>query len=845
MSTEDPLIGPASISELKKTIAICTQMHQTNLQIIPSGAYTDGSTIYISPPPADLELLERWIILEALTIHESWHILFQSDFNLLRDFVTKYESEWKAKIAFIGKIAHDVVNIVEDARIEYLGKKRFVGVRHSVLFNNVYWLKKRPTFARMQEWEAFIEGLLQLGVCNGLKEPINNNKVEKVLKAANFYLHWAMPHEIPGVTFLAAEKIMNLLLKYFKIEGNYSQQILAPPNHIVFEPQESSSERSFKPIPELPRELQEELEEIFKEREEKEQTNRKEGTTGQKKEEDNLNQTGDKGSCSEDRGQSEGQDVVEVEIEQDTHREGDGKGGEEYARQPDSNGALEGEEESEGTKPAHDNSESIMKSQSKEGGDTIKPCGSKDNIASAGTKTQKKEKQDERESDSGSAGKFNENQKSKSGNPAITEGQSEPSNGQPADQPFEDDTTQTLENEPPTIKEDEIQELSVVNITEIDPVKTGALNLTELRIKIDDIVKRNYTLLKDIELIKKAQAIVKALIQKQIYKNVFYTKTFDIGLEIEVTSTPQSDKKFTHIYNSIRSLIQITINQFKALFKSGAHPTSKLKFGRLDSRKMIRGLVNEDPHIFKKNILDKGKNEIAIALLIDQSGSMHGRKIVNAQKAAILFGEVLNALDLNFSIYGWTDIEFYDTALIDYFKKSKFSVAPWTPFDFPPEINSEVLTMYCYKEFNDKYEVCKKKLGQISAQCDNSDHNAIEFMTEILLRTKKRVKILMVLSDGQPNARSYEYICCRHGRGGSNRWNIGNLGINLTRQAIENAQKFGIQTLCISIDNATNYQEQIYGQNNYIVVNPKKIEELPVKIAKLLSLILRRAGVKF
>jgi nitric oxide reductase activation protein len=258
---------------------------------------------------------------------------------------------------------------------------------------------------------------------------------------------------------------------------------------------------------------------------------------------------------------------------------------------------------------------------------------------------------------------------------------------------------------------------------------------------------------------------------------------------------------------------------------------------------MIRGLINEDPHIFKKNIINEGKNEIAIALLIDHSGSMQGEKILNAQKAAILFGEVLNALDLIFAIYGWTDIPFYDVYLMQTLRRTTNNL-PLVNIEYYPGINPEIFTVFCYKEFNESYESSKQKLGMVRALCDNSDHNAVEFVTAKLLQTKKRIKILMVLSDGQPNAMSYQFIQQRLKNDFNRYGDRGNIGINMTRQAVENAQKLGIQTLCISIDTSQNYQQQIYGQNNIVIIDPKSIHELPIKVAKILSLILRRSGVK-
>ncbi|HUY00907.1 MAG TPA: hypothetical protein VMV49_15200 [Candidatus Deferrimicrobium sp.] len=845
MESIDSLIGPASISELKKTIAICTQTHQTDLQIVPMGYYTDGTTIFISAPPKDLDLVERWILLEAGTIHESWHILFQSDFYLLKEFIKRYEEEYRKTIPFIGKIAHDIVNIIEDARIEFLGKKRFVGNKNTIQFSNVYWLRKRPSFKGLQDWEIFIEGLLQLAVCEGLKELISDSRVEILVKIANFYLQWAKAEENSRASFLTAEKIMELLLENFEMEGNYSQQVQGPPSTIDFKPQSNSEQLTSQDIPELPKELKDELKQLQKEKDLKE----KQSKSMRKQEEEQKNSKEASENGVEPGNIQENMDKQSFENNDEIEGQQQSSAGNNLDEQKNSemNQDVDDQEisdigESTGDKQ-HSGKEDIRNDQQKSSmgeDDAEQQEIDEDENINAKNQSESGEMIDEKQQSAKSESVKEQEQLGKDQNTECEEegdnkndrkGQSQSSKGQ-------------TQNKNENISERESQELTIVDLDEIDPLKSGHINPAALKIKIDDLVKRNYNLLKDRELEQKAKEIVKKIEASKRYKRVFYTKTFDIGVESEQEQVGHSEAIFLNIYKSLRSLIQVTINQFKALFKSGSETTSQLKFGRLDSRKMVKGLVNEDPHIFKKKILNEGTNEIAIVLLIDQSGSMYGEKIVNAQKAAILFGEVLNALNLNFAIYGWTDIDYHDSHLYPYLVTRMGRLPSWQVIEFPAEINTEIFTIYCYKEFNENYDGTKKKLGLITALCDNSDHNAIEFIAEKLLQTKKKVKILMILSDGQPNAKCYDYIRFRLTNSYNRSYNVGNLGINLTRQSIENAQKLGIQTLCISIDSSKNYQEQIYGENNYIIVDPKNIQELPVKVAKVLSLVLRRAGIK-
>lgn len=862
MIAEDTLIGPATLSELRKTIAICTQTHQTNLQIVPTGCFTDGSTIFVCSPPAELGLVERWILLEASTIHESWHILFGSDFQLLREFVKKYENKYQKKIQFIGQISHDIVNIVEDGRIEYLGKRRFLGTKNSILFNNAYWLRKRPTFKGMKDWQMFIEALLQLGVCGGLKEEIPIESVKIVVRAANFYLHWAKIQESSEASFLAAEKVITLLLEHFQIEGGYSKQVITPPMSVVFKQKDDSSELRPEEVPDLPEEMQDQLNEVRKEQEAKQKEKQdKDGTSEgegasesvENNEEDSATEMNSTDVDDEER--EEGEYLSDERDNKEGMEREQGKRKKknqdlEQERTECGGTSADGEDASEGNdlenQSANDAISSEGKSERDFGKNGMESQG-KDQAESDGDLSDSGENDGRQEIDNFDVG---DNSITGGSQDSYQEGEQSGVEVLAGDGKGES-IGSTLEGNDIQINDQDENELIIVSIDEIDPIKSGLINPAAIKIKIEDLVKRNYTLLRDRDLQQQAEEIVRKLSERKVYKDVFCTKTFDIGIEIELQTSKKVEDRFISIFNSLRSLIQVTINQFKALFKSGSKTTSRLKFGRLDSQKMVRGMINEDPHIFKKNLVEKGKNEIAIVLLIDQSGSMHGEKILNAQKAAILFGEVLHSLDINFAIYGWTDISYNDARFHPYLHRVTDQLPKWTNVPFPPTINQEVYTAFCYKEFGENYLDCRSKLGLITAISDNSDHNAIEFVTQKLLRTKRRVKILMVLSDGQPAALSYDFIGARL-RGSSSvpishyaSYGRGNLGLNVTRQAVEYAQKLGIQTLCISIDAAKNYQEQIYGANNFIVVDPRRIQELPVKVAKLLSLILRRAGVKF
>ncbi len=795
---------------------------------------TDGETIFLSPPPNDLDLPRRWVFLEAGAIHEAWHILFQSDIDLLKEFVKKYENKFKSKIPFIGKISKDVVNIIEDGRIEELGKKRFHGNRLAIDYANSYWLKKRPSFKEKPKWQIFIEAILEISLTNGIKERIEDKYLEKLCYVSSFYIYWAKKQENCRASFEAADKIIPLLLEFFELEGNYSSE--TPPLPEVKPQNKSKEECNPPPLPKEMQEILKELKEEIKKQDQKREKKKenqienkeknKSTKEEQKKKQSSERKSGrDKSPKPNERKGSYGKQSETEDLEQISNEKGQSIPSEKLgSNKNEKNEETNQKEQNESSDITDSNNKTLNeKYQEERESDSSKNVESQENAIknlNENSKTQQNKKQHSKSNLS----KSNSSKKYISGKLGSRE-----SGGMEKE---EQDTPNKL-NE---------MEVPIVNSQDLDPFKRNLIDTTSLRIKIDDLTKRNIKILKDKELERKINNVLKRLRANNDFIDVFKTETNDIGIVMPIHPNSYSSAGFERIRKSINNLIHITVNQFKSLFKLGTDRTSQLKSGRLDTKQIVRGIVRQDPHIFKKNLLVNSRNQIAITLLIDQSGSMNGPKIENARLAAILFSEVLSALDISFSVYGWTDI--------NYPRSHTFNVnIPQVREPFPREINPEIFTLFAYKNFDEDYYEIKSKLADIISYANNSDHNAINYSTKQLLKTKKKLKVLLVLSDGQPSAGTYSFQKRRLQN--LSRYNnislyyeAGNIGINLTRQAVENARQKHIHVLCISIDSATNYQKQIYGEKNFLVINPVNISELPNRVANLLRFLLRQAGIK-
>ena len=151
--------------------------------------------------------------------------------------------------------------------------------------------------------------------------------------------------------------------------------------------------------------------------------------------------------------------------------------------------------------------------------------------------------------------------------------------------------------------------------------------------------------------------------------------------------------------------------------------------GKLDNLPMgkrinVRNAVHKDGRIFYKMNLPNDRADIAVAVLNDESGSMSSfDRITYARAASIILHDFCKCLEIPIAIYGHT--EDYDVEL------------------------------YSYAEFDSLDNKDQYRLMDMSSRSGNRDGAAIRFVAERLLQRREAVKLLFIISDGQPAAEGY------------------------------------------------------------------------------------------
>ena len=202
---------------------------------------------------------------------------------------------------------------------------------------------------------------------------------------------------------------------------------------------------------------------------------------------------------------------------------------------------------------------------------------------------------------------------------------------------------------------------------------------------------------------------------------------------------------------------------------------------KLDTSRLYR----TDLRVWKDMKAPKKEINLAISLLLDESGSMSGAKAEITRLTAILFAEACEKLGIPLEINGHTTSGFF-------------------------------VKLFNYKNFdsfdrNDKY-----RLVDISARGCNRDGAAVIFGCERLMKRRENKKIFIIISDGRPNHDNYG--------GDAAKSDLKHIRNTYTRK--------GVTFIAAAIDADKEYIHEIYGKNFLGISN---LESMPAVFGRILQ----------
>jgi len=215
-------------------------------------------------------------------------------------------------------------------------------------------------------------------------------------------------------------------------------------------------------------------------------------------------------------------------------------------------------------------------------------------------------------------------------------------------------------------------------------------------------------------------------------QNISYGNIHE-GVGIRVNRISIVDEELAEQYNQIAgSLLAISKQMQKSLVKQlkesrrGGRMTGLLMGRRLDTHALCRN----DGKVFYKNSLPNEIPEMAVGLLLDESGSMSScDRCTYARATAIILYDFCRGLDIPVMIYGHSTG--YDSS------------------------HHDTVDLYSYAEFESIDQEDQYRMMDISARGGNRDGAALRFVAEQLSKRPEEIKILMIVSDGQPADTGY------------------------------------------------------------------------------------------
>lgn len=194
--------------------------------------------------------------------------------------------------------------------------------------------------------------------------------------------------------------------------------------------------------------------------------------------------------------------------------------------------------------------------------------------------------------------------------------------------------------------------------------------------------------------------------------------TFDIK-DVISTGYDASYASTAEAVNRINQNLIRRIREIKVYNEGGKNPGKSR--GKIDRKTIHR--YKTDPRIFYDTTYKVKESDLAFGIILDESGSMHGRGISDGRLSMIVLHETLKALGINHSIIGHTS---------------------------SGRLHVDITRYQNFKEQKGYTNTKNYAMTRIKAKSGNCDSGALYYMERALDRVKNKDKFCLIFSDGAP-----------------------------------------------------------------------------------------------
>ena len=224
--------------------------------------------------------------------------------------------------------------------------------------------------------------------------------------------------------------------------------------------------------------------------------------------------------------------------------------------------------------------------------------------------------------------------------------------------------------------------------------------------------------------------------------------------------------------------------------------------GRLHAANLSRLAVG-DARVFRRKHETTSK-DVAVELVVDASGSMSGFKVHLATQAAYALASVLERINISCEVVAFTTGQ--PAFEMERLRKEEQKIGR-------SFTRIESLYMPVIKSFNERLgSETRKRFGWLpnsSILRNNIDGECVEVAARRLMARRESGKVMIVLSDGSPNARGDHYALEKH-----------------LEETVKKLEKTGMKIVGIGI--ADSSVRQFYSK--HLVIND--VDELPNRVIK-------------
>lgn len=245
---------------------------------------------------------------------------------------------------------------------------------------------------------------------------------------------------------------------------------------------------------------------------------------------------------------------------------------------------------------------------------------------------------------------------------------------------------------------------------------------------------------------------------------------------------------YDQLYGRFSGLTKNLIKNIKEVIRYN----EDMKAAGLYSGKVNKSQLHRvDKKVFYQRKEKSDESNLAIVLLVDQSGSMGGSRILYARMACMMMYETCKALNIPLAIIGHTAASGYDEVIHRHFT------------DFDSKIGSE-----------------KYSLTDMSVYGNTREGVSLKYAGEFLMQRREEDKILISISDGEPQHRDRSQF---YG---------GGLAQKDCARVVKELEGKGIKVFGVAIGDGKSGIKDIY-HNNFIDI--PSLNLLPAKLIGLIK----------